>query len=135
EILVVVCAGQGTVSLVAKLRLVFFLGGFHSADGDIGAGNLVPPAIQAPRHSLLQNRHRDAEISQLLFPTLSVTFLRLGHPQQNTLSLFVTLAGGEIPVNLRGLHFRAPVPPDDIDRLGLWAYRWLALFHCAQLPG
>ena len=70
-----------------------------------------------------------------MFPTLGVTLFRLGHPQQNAFPFFVALAGGEIAVNLRSLYFGAPVPFDDIDRLGFWTFLWFAVFHRAQLAG
>ena len=49
----IIFAGQSAVPLVAKLRFMFFFGGFHPPDGDIGAGDFVPPAIQAPRESVV----------------------------------------------------------------------------------
>ena len=105
KIVHVLFAGERTVGLLAELRFVFFLGGFHSPNRNVCAGNLVPPTIQSPPDSVFENGWLDTEIFQFLFPTRGVSLFGLGHAQQNAFSFFVRLAPGQIAIGLGCLHF------------------------------
>jgi len=45
EFLHILFTSQSTLGLITKFRFVPFFRGFHPANSDLGAGNLVPPTI------------------------------------------------------------------------------------------
>ena len=47
-------AGERALALVAKLRFMFFFRGFHSPDGDIGAGHFVPTTIKTAANRIFE---------------------------------------------------------------------------------
>ncbi len=122
ELLHILFSGQRTVGLLAKFRLMAFLGGLHATNGDICAGDFIPPAIQSLPDRVFENRRLDAQVSQLFLPALRVPLLRLGHAQQDRLAFFILLALGEVAIRLRRLDFGAPIALDDFDCL-LWSRR------------
>ena len=144
EIPHILFSGQGTVTLVAKLRFMPFFGRFHSANGDIGAGHPVPPAIEPAANCIFEDRRFRAEVAQFFFPTLCVAFLGLRHSDQDSFAFFVLLAGRQIAVRLRRLDFRPPIALDHLNRLLparrslggggsiFWFVRWIAGLHLAQ---
>ena len=108
---------ERAIGLLAKFRLMAFLGSLHATNGDICAGDFIPPAIQSPPDSVFENRRRYPQISQLLLPALRVPLLRLGHAQQNAFTFFIPFPLGQIPLGLRRLNFGPPIALDDFDRL------------------
>ena len=92
KILYVVLAGEGPVSLITKLRFVFFFSCFHSANRDLRSERAIQPSLQAAADRVGQSRDRFAKIDKFLFPTLRVSLFRFRHAQQDCFSLLVPLA-------------------------------------------
>jgi hypothetical protein len=120
ELLHILFSGQRAVGLLAEFRLMAFLGSLHAANGDICAGDFIPPAIQSPPDRVFENRRLEAQVSQLFLPALRVPLLRFGHAQQDALAFFIRFALGKIAIRLRRLNFGSPIALDDFDCL-LWS--------------
>ena len=130
-------ARESPLGLIVEFRFLPFFRRFHAANGNLGAGNLVPPTIQPARDRVLQNRRLGSEVSQLFLPTLRVAFFRFRHAQENAFAFLVRLARGQIAIGLRGLDFSLPIALDCIDRLLslLWGTRWIFAAHNIQSAG
>jgi hypothetical protein len=96
-------------AVLAKFRLMAFLGSLHPANGDICAGDFIPPAIQSPPDRVFENWGLYTQVSQLFLPPLRMPLLRLGHAQQNALASFVRFLPGKVAIGLRSLDFGAPI--------------------------
>src|SRR6266496_117548 len=119
-----------------KLRFLPFFGCFHSANGDFGSGNFVPPTIQPARHRFSEHRRLCAEIPQFHFPTLCVPFFRFRHTQKNTFAFLVPLALSQIAISSCGLDFGLPVARDDLDCLrSSFLIRAIIAAHAVQSAG
>src|SRR6266542_3747306 len=64
KFLYVLFTGESTLGLFVKLGFLSFFRRFHSANGDFGSGNLVPPATEAAPDRVLQNRRFGTEVSE-----------------------------------------------------------------------
>src|SRR5207237_10025715 len=100
-----------------KFSLLPFLCRFHAANGNLGASDFVPPAIQPARNRLFVNGRLCAEFSELFLPALRVALFRFRPAQENAPAFLVVLALGQIPIGVRGLYLRLPVALSDFDRL------------------
>src|SRR5262245_9485591 len=72
-------------TLLAITGLVAVLRSFHSANRNISSSDAIPPAVQATRQCIWQDRGRVPEFNQSLFPALSVALFGFRHTQQDTL--------------------------------------------------
>ena len=131
-------SGQCAIGLIAKLGLVAFLRGFHSANGDICSSDFVPPTIESAPERVFKNRRFRSQVAEFRFPTLSMALFRLSHAYQNGFALFIRLATGQIPIRLRRLDFRAPIALHDLEsflgsRSIVSAAGRIFVFHLAQL--
>src|SRR4030095_4115980 len=113
----VLFTGKSTLGLIMKFGFLPFFRRFHSANGDFGSGNFVPPAAETARDRIFQYRRVCSEVSEFFLPALRVTLFRFGHAQKNTLAFLVPLAFGQITIRLRGLHFGLPIAFNDFDGL------------------
>ena len=117
KILHIIFTGQRALCLIPKLRLVPLFCSFHPADSNLRAGDFVPPPVQPAADRVLENRRRNAEVFQLLFPALRMSFFRFCHAQEDAFAFFIPLTPGEIAIRLCRLDFRAPIALDHFDRL------------------
>ncbi len=115
EFLHILFAGQGALGLIMKLRFLPLFCRFHAANGDLGSGNIVPPAIEPARNRVSEYRRLCAEVSKFFLPTLCVALFRFSHPQENAFAFLVVLALRQVAIGLRGLDFRLPVARDHVD--------------------
>src|SRR2546429_6671023 len=76
KILYVVLAGEGPISLITKLRFVFFFSCFHSANRDLRSERAIQPSLQAAADRVGQSRDRSAKIDKFRFPTCHVSRFR-----------------------------------------------------------
>jgi hypothetical protein len=103
--------------LIVKLCFLPFFNGFHSANGNFCACDLVPPPIEPASDRVPVDRRPGAKLLQLCFPTLSMALFSFCHSQKDAFALFIVLAFREIAVRLRSFNFRLPVALRGIDRL------------------
>jgi hypothetical protein len=113
----VLFTGESTLSLFVKFGFLPFFRRFHSANGNLGPGNFVPPTAKPAPDRVVQHRRSLAEVSEFFLPALRVTFFRFGHAQKNALAFLVPLASGQIAIGLRRLDFRPPIALNDFYRL------------------
>src|SRR5437588_4835592 len=125
KLLHICLACERALCLIMEFGFLAFFSGFHAANRDLRACNLVPPTIQPARNGVPQNGRLGSEVSQLLLPTLRVPFFRFRHAQEDTFAFLVSFAFGEIAISLRSLDFSLPVAPDHL-------YRSLSIFRITR---
>jgi hypothetical protein len=113
----VLFAGEGALGLFVKFSFLPFLRSFHSANGDFGSSDFIPPTAEPTHDCVLQSRRFCTEVPEFSFPTLRMALFRFGHSQKNLSAFLIVLALGQITIRLRGLHFGLPIPLNDVDRL------------------